>query len=143
MQSHDHSSDLHVGDQIDPVELFHLLDDRYARMILRETTREPMSAKVLSDVCDASLSTIYRRVDALQEQDLIAERTEPDPDGHHYTVYEASVSHVGIELDDGDLNVVVSNDENENHAEDEDKNEDGDAVDQFTRTWTGIRGGDE
>ena len=131
-RSHDHSSGTHVADDIDPVELFHLLDDRYARMILRETTREPMSAKVLSDVCDASLSTVYRRVDALQDQDLLAERTEPDPDGHHYTVYEANVSHVGIEIADGDLNVAVSTGDSGD-----------DAVDQFTRTWTAIGGDGE
>lgn len=118
-----------MGDEIDPTELFHLLDDRYARMILRKTTREPMSAKVLSDVCDASLSTIYRRADSLQDQNLLTEKTEPDPDGHHYTVYEATVSHVGINFDDGDIDVVVSSES--------------DAVDQFTQTWTGIRGADE
>lgn len=118
-----------MGEEIDPTELFHLLDDRYARMILRKTTQEPMSAKVLSDVCDASLSTIYRRADALQEQNLLTEKTEPDPGGHHYTVYEATVSHVSIEFDDGEISIVVSSEE--------------DAVDQFTQTWTRIRGDDE
>lgn len=117
-----------MGDDIDPPELFHLLDDRYARKILRQTTHEPMSAKSLSQVCDASLSTIYRRVESLQEQNLLVERTEPDPDGHHYTEYEATVSHIGIDFDDGDIGVTVSTDE--------------DAVDQFTRAWSGIRGDD-
>lgn len=118
-----------MGDEIDPIELFHLLDDRYARMILTNTTREPMSAKSLSEACDASLSTIYRRANALQEQGLLAERTEPDPDGHHYTVYEATVSRVSIDFADGDIDVAVASEE--------------DAVDQFTRTWTGIRGDEE
>ncbi|MFC6732591.1 MULTISPECIES: helix-turn-helix domain-containing protein [unclassified Haladaptatus] len=118
-----------MGDDVEATELFQLLNDSYARMILTETTTEPMSAAALSEACDASLSTIYRRANALIEQGLLVEHTKPDPDGHHYTMYEATVSHVDIDFTEQGIDVSVSTHE--------------DAVDQFARTWAGIRGDDE
>jgi len=42
-----------------------------------------MSAKSLSEACDASLPTIYRRIERLQECGLIEERRAFKEDGSH------------------------------------------------------------
>ncbi|MDL5363278.1 winged helix-turn-helix domain-containing protein [Halalkalicoccus sp. NIPERK01] len=42
-----------------------------------------MSAPELSEACNASVSTIYRRIERLQEYDLLDERLQLDRDGHH------------------------------------------------------------
>ncbi len=107
-------------------DLFGLLDDEYARAILTATSVEPMSASTLSDRCDASLPTIYRRLERLRECGLVTEQTELAPDGNHYSVYEARLERLEVTLENGDIEVSVTrNDE--------------DVADKFTRLWEGMR----
>ncbi|WP_433631471.1 helix-turn-helix domain-containing protein [Halomicrococcus sp. NG-SE-24] len=108
-----------------PAELFALLDDEYARDILTKTSERPMSAQTLSTECDASLPTIYRRLNDLEASDMVEKRTRPDPDGNHRAVYEATVERVEIDIVDGDLEVEVSA---------------RDVADQFTQVWEDMRG---
>lgn len=106
--------------------LFDLLADDYARTILVATSREPMSASTLSEEFDMSLPTVYRRLERLQEFDLLNERTEIDTSGgHHKSVYESNLEHVDVDLVDGELSVALELRE--------------DAVDRFTKLWHGIR----
>lgn len=112
-----------------------LLHDEYARGILTESSTEPMSATELADACDASLSTIYRRVDELDELGLLETDTEYDPDGDHYQVYEAAVDHVGVDIEDGTWSLDVSRTERRDDTRSR--------ADRFTRAWEGIRGGDD
>ncbi|WP_135822567.1 ArsR/SmtB family transcription factor [Halostella litorea] len=84
-----------------------VLSDEYARSILAEASTEPMSAKTLSDRCDASLPTVYRRIERLKEHDLVEERTRVKPDGGHHKVYTATLASVSIELDDGEYETSV------------------------------------
>lgn len=107
-------------------DVFALLDDEYARAILTQTSIEPMSAKTLSERCDASLPTIYRRTERLIECDLLAERTEIGPDGHHYSVFDARLDRLTVELDEGDLSMRIEAGEPE------------DPADRFTDLWEGI-----
>lgn len=96
-----------MSEECDEAELLRLLDDEYARGILTATSRQPMSATELSEACDASEPTIYRRVQDLKACDLLAERTAYDEDGHHYGVYVATVERATVEFDDGELRVTV------------------------------------
>ncbi|GAA0673122.1 helix-turn-helix domain-containing protein [Natronoarchaeum mannanilyticum] len=103
-------------------ELLSLLDDEYARAILIETSKEPMSADALTERCDASPPTVYRRIDRLDEHDLVEAEQELDPDGHHYKTYRARLERVSVELSDGEMEVRVDRtDEN--------------AADRFTRLY--------
>jgi DNA-binding transcriptional ArsR family regulator len=79
-------------------ELFSLLDDPYARRILVETRADARSAEELSEACDASPSTVYRRVERLQDSDLVEAEQRLDPDGHHYEVYSARLQRVTVEV---------------------------------------------
>ena len=99
-----------------------LLDDEYARAILTETCNEPMSVSELSDACDSSMSTIYRRVERLSEEALISEHTRPRSDGHHDTVYAANLDRVEIRLRDGELRFDL-------------ERRSTDMADQLTRLW--------
>ena len=108
--------------------LFDLLADEYARTILIATSREPMSARTLSERYEMSLPTVYRRVERLQEFDFLIEGTEIDTSGgHHRSVYEANLEHIDIDLEDGDLGIRIRLQE--------------DATDRFTRMWREMRGG--
>lgn len=102
-----------------------LLGDPTVRTILVETSQKPMSAATLSDHCEASEPTIYRRLETLRECDLLVERTRPDPDGgHHRTVYATNVRRVTVELDAGELTLHVDRRE--------------DMADRFTRLVEGM-----
>jgi predicted transcriptional regulator len=96
-----------VSEDVDLAALTAMLDDEVARTALTATSEEPMSASELADVCDASLPTVYRRVERLEELGLLTEHTRPRRDGHHDTVYLASLERVEVELTEGRLECVV------------------------------------
>lgn len=85
-----------------------LLEDPTVRTILTQTSQEPMSATTLSDHCDASKPTVYRRLEDLRECGLLVERTKPDPDdGHHRTVYSTNLQRITVELEDDGLTLRI------------------------------------
>lgn len=75
-----------------------LLADECAGTILVETAAEPMSAEELSEVCDVSPQTVYRRLNELADADLVREEGRADAEGHHYTVYAATLDRVVVEV---------------------------------------------
>lgn len=97
-----------MTDDSDVREIAALLEDEYAHAILLYTSNEVMSAAELSDACDASPSTIYRRIERLQDHDLLAEQLSLDKDGHHYTTYTARLDRVTIELKDGAFEIEIT-----------------------------------
>ncbi|MFC5969900.1 helix-turn-helix domain-containing protein [Halomarina salina] len=107
-------------------EVLDLLSDEYARAILTETSVEPMSAKTLSERCDASLPTVYRRIDQLTDCGLLEERTRPRQDGNHHRVYSARLQRFAVELDDGEFTADL---------ERRDDGREEDVADRFTRMW--------
>lgn len=84
-----------------------LLGDDYARAILVHTREEAKSVDALSDACDADPSTIYRRVERLQEADLLTDEQRLDPGGHHYKVYVSSVREVRVRIDPGGVEIEI------------------------------------
>lgn len=88
-------------------EVLALLDDEYARTILIETSKEPMAAETLTERCNASPPTIYRRIDRLDQHDLLESHQELDPDGHHYKTYTARLERVSVEFADGEMEMDV------------------------------------
>lgn len=93
---------------MDEDEVLSLLDDEYARTILVELTKEPMSVSELCTTCEISDPTAYRRLNRLQEVDLVTEQQELDPDGHHYKCYVATVEDVTVTFADGGCEVTVT-----------------------------------
>lgn len=108
-----------------------LLSDEYARAILTETSVEPMSAKTLSERCDASLPTVYRRIDQLTDCGLLDERTRPRRDGNHTRVYTAALHRFSLELEDGELTASIDRREGQEGGSE-------DVADRFTRMWEGL-----
>lgn len=85
-----------------------LLEDEYAHAILIQTSKQEMSAPELSEACNASVSTIYRRIERLQEYNLLDERLQLDRDGHHYNTYRARLERIEIELRNGEFDIKVT-----------------------------------
>jgi predicted transcriptional regulator len=114
-----------VSEDSDPTAVLSLLDDEHARAILAAASREPMSASELSDTCDASTATVYRRIDELTEHDLLEESINVSSDGNHHRVYRATFRQFVLDLEDGEFTTEV-----ECEAED--------VADRFTRMWEGL-----
>lgn len=88
-------------------EVVGLLEDDVARTILAATSVDAMSAGDLADRCDVSEPTVYRRLERLRAADLVAEGTELDPGGDHYTVYRARFRRLLVELQRGEYDVDI------------------------------------
>ncbi|MFP8956903.1 helix-turn-helix domain-containing protein [Natrialbaceae archaeon A-CW3] len=121
-----HSKGTAHGGSSESSEIFQVLADDYARQILLEADGQPMTAKGLSDACDASLATIYRRVSMLQEHDLLEERTSIGPDGSHRSEFETVLEGLHVSLAGGELTLTLE-------TRDE-------LADNFTALWDELRG---
>ena len=93
---------------IPPERLFALFEAEYTEDILETLGDRPMAARELVRKCDASRATVYRRLNALQSAGLVAETMAYDPDGHHRTVYRATVDRIEIALTEDGLSVTAT-----------------------------------
>lgn len=96
-----------MGKEWDPDHLFEVLGSEAARRILVACAGEPRSAEELSDLLDASLPTVYRRLNALVDYDLLRSETRIDPDGNHYQTFETAVDRVSVAIDDDGIDAEV------------------------------------
>lgn len=110
----------------DPREVFDLLADDYASAILIEAHRKPMTAQELSDALGVHHSTVYRRLNRLQDHDLLSEQLRIDPNGHHATVYRTNLQQVTVRLTDDGYQVQLRLEE--------------DPVDRMADMWRQLRG---
>lgn len=111
-----------LGDE----EIVDVLGDEYSRTILTSARSEPQSVDDLSDACSADPSTVYRRVEQLEEAGLLQEQQELDPNGHHYKVYVTTLREVHVLVEEHGLDVEV-------------KREEETAADRFTRLYEGFK----
>lgn len=88
------------------------IGDDYAREILAAISEEPRSAKELADACDLSLPTVYRRIETLQEHDLVVSETAVAEDGNHYEIFESNFDGTVIRLRDDEYDVRIYRKEN-------------------------------
>lgn len=74
------------------------LDDPACQTILTHLD-DPMTAKELTEACEIPLSTMYRKLDLLNDASLVSERTEIRKDGQHTSRYVLAVEEIRIALD--------------------------------------------
>ncbi|WP_241432938.1 ArsR/SmtB family transcription factor [Halorubrum tebenquichense] len=87
--------------------MFALLDDEYARSLLSATSRQPMTTPELSEQRNTSNSTVYRRLNKLEEYGLVRATYVPGPDGNHRKQYKAQLDELVVSLDGGVFKVSV------------------------------------
>jgi len=101
-----------VDDDKSIEEILDTIGDQHARKVLAAISRESRSAKELAAECDLSLPTVYRRLEMLQEYDLIVDRTLIADDGNHYKEYESNFESTVISLQDDEYQVRIYREEN-------------------------------
>lgn len=91
----------------EPDDVFDVLASETARRVLAATSVRAMSAQELGEVCDTSLPTVYRRVNALVEYDMLSAELEVDTDGTQYKRYTNDLERIEVLVDDGSFNVNI------------------------------------
>lgn len=103
-----------------PDTVFDVLGSEVARDILALASVQPVSAAEMAECCEVSDPTIYRRIQALQDYDLLAETTAiDDDDGHHHNRYRTCLEEVRVRVDEGqfDVDIEVTKDYTDKFAE--------------------------
>lgn len=116
-----------VSKEWEPDNIFDVLASETARRILAATSVRAMSAKELSELCDTSLPTVYRRVNALLEYDLLSEDLEVETDGTQYKIYANDLERIDIRVEDGSFSINIEIEK--------------DAVDQFGELFSDLQTG--
>jgi len=93
-------------------EILDTIGDKHAREVLAALSGEPRSAKELADACDLSLPTVYRRLELLQQYDLVTDQTLVADDGNHYKVFASNFESTVISLEDDEYKVRIYREEN-------------------------------
>lgn len=93
-------------------EILDTIGDQHAREVLAAISRDPRSAKELAEECDLSLPTVYRRIEMLEEYELVKDRTLVADDGNHFKVYESNFESTVISLEDKEYKVRIYREEN-------------------------------
>lgn len=91
----------------EPETVFDVLGNEHVRQILALASVKPVSADELADHTDASQPTVYRRVNVLQEYDMLAEQRQLDDEGNHYKTYRTTLQEVCFAVEDGGFTVEV------------------------------------
>ena len=108
MSRHDliEDSESRSGDQApeppsDATSVFELLGDPIARNLLASLKAEPKTARELVATSEGSRPTVYRRLAAFEDIDLVTVRTRIDPDGHHRKEYATDLAAIVFRLEPG------------------------------------------
>lgn len=83
-----------------------ILDDPPTRSILAALSQGPRRGRALTDTCDSSRSTIYRRLDRLQAAGFLTTETVVDPDGHQCKVYKLKRDRLTVHINTDGLTVI-------------------------------------
>jgi predicted transcriptional regulator len=94
--------------EMEAADLLGLLDAEYTRAILKALRAESKSARALAEECGASRPTVYRRLNSLQEAGLVESAMTYDADGHHRTIFEATVETLAVELTADGFSISVT-----------------------------------
>lgn len=119
------TTEVTMADDGSAKEVVDLVGDDYAWQILAETREEDRSAEALSETCNADPSTIYRRIERLEEADLLEAEQQLDPGGHHYKTYRANLDAIHVHLDEEGFTVEIDRREP--------------PADRFTRLYEGFK----
>ncbi|KZN24666.1 transcriptional regulator [Haladaptatus sp. R4] len=105
-----------------PDDIFDVLASETARDILLLSSSTAMSAGQLARECDASKPTVYRRINKLQEYDLLEQRMVIDNGGNHYNTYRTNMDRICFDIRGDEFVVTIRFEE--------------DLIDRFVSAWT-------
>jgi DNA-binding transcriptional ArsR family regulator len=81
-------------------QLLEALNDDACRTILEATGEDARSAAELSETCDIPLSTVYRKLELLEDTGLVREGIRIRRSGKHTSEYRRAVDEVHVTVGD-------------------------------------------
>jgi DNA-binding transcriptional ArsR family regulator len=84
------------------------LDDTDCRAILEATRGDAKTAGEIADECDLPSSTAYRKIDQLDDADLLTEQLRIRRSGKHVSEYACAVDDVTLTVGDGGVELAVT-----------------------------------
>lgn len=93
-------------------EILDTIGDPRARTVLAAISREPRSVGALTEDLDLGRSTIYQRLNELEEYDLVTVENRISSDGNHYQVFKCNFESTIISLEDDEYDVRIFRKEN-------------------------------
>jgi Predicted transcriptional regulators len=90
---------------VDSTQLLPLLGDECVMDILQTIGDTAAPAREIAEEIGVSRTTVYRRLDRLQEAGLVQASMLYNPNGHHKQQYELTVDRVQLNIGDGSLEI--------------------------------------
>lgn len=87
-----------------------VLDSEHTRDILRVLREGPRLGRELIATCEASRSTVYRRLDRLEAAGIVTTESYLDPDGHHCESYRLQRDRLTVRIDSDAVTVTLQAD---------------------------------
>jgi len=87
-----------------------ILDSEHTRAILRTLAEGPRLGQELIATCEASRSTVYRRLDRLEAAGIVTTDSYLDPDGHHCESYRLQRDRLTVRIESEGLTVTLQAD---------------------------------
>lgn len=108
LNSHHHAPSETVGpnhsnaaeEPVDTDELLALLGDEYARNILSTLGDESLPAREIANRSEISRATVYRRINRLEDVDIVEEVMSIHPEGQHRREFRIAHDHIELSLVD-------------------------------------------
>ncbi len=91
---------LEPGPIVVDAEILDALGDPKTRRCCSALVTDRVSAKELADETGYSLTTVYRRLNSLQQAGIVEAHDTVDRDGDHYKTFTAVSTSISIEIDD-------------------------------------------
>ncbi len=91
----------------EPPDQLALLDDEYARRILGLLSEASHRGRELSERCEFSRPTVYRRLNRLEDAGLVRSELRIDPEGNHCKEFSLARDALRITFDDGTITVTA------------------------------------
>jgi len=95
------------SETVSPEALIDLLDDHHAQEISAILSDDAKTASEIVAQCDCSRTTVYRRLNRLQDAGLLTTDLRYDAEGHHRTTYQLRFDSLSIRLDTGGLQCAI------------------------------------
>jgi DNA-binding Lrp family transcriptional regulator len=90
---------------VESTRLLSLLGDECVMAILQTISEDAAPAREIAEEAGISRTTVYRRLDRLEEVGLVEASMVYNPNGHHKQEYEVAVDRVQLDIVDGSLEV--------------------------------------
>ena len=88
--------------------LLDILSDKYCREIIESITNKPKSVIEITDETGIPMSTVYRRIQTLHDNNLLRTSGTITEDGKKLFLYKSKVKGIQCNFKDGEVEVEIS-----------------------------------